>query len=203
MTAGELVVATGDPCLTVLRSNGTPRWAHQRPGAFFRDQEKNFAVSADGMVVDFDFERFGKSPLRFDLRSLTLSGDRPDDDVTRPPKQDGVPIESWDNNYYPKLGGKPIDLEATDIARSLAIHPDGHRFVLGTAFSLRAVDADGKALWNRPVSTEVRAVNISGDGRLVSRLWGRHDPLAPHGRRTRTGGPAGAGRQKELGCLDT
>jgi WD40 repeat protein len=172
MTAGELVVATGDPCLTVLRSNGTPRWAHQRPGAFFRDQEKNFAVSADGMVVDFDFERFGKSPLRFDLRSLTLSGDRPDDDVTRPPKQDGVPIESWDNNYYPKLGGKPIDLEATDIARSLAIHPDGHRFVLGTAFSLRAVDADGKALWNRPVSTEVRAVNISGDGRLVVAAYG-------------------------------
>jgi WD40 repeat protein len=167
LPTSQLLVATADPCLTVLEPDGGSRWAHRRPGADFRGPEKNFAVSADGTIVDFGFEGFGKSPLRFDLRSLTLSGNRPADDVTRPPKQDGLPIEYWDNYYHPKLNGKPIALEDWDISRSLAIHPDGHRFVLGTNWSLRAFDADGKALWNRALPGEARAANITRDGRLV------------------------------------
>jgi uncharacterized caspase-like protein len=164
---GQLLIARSDPCLAFQAPNGSVYWAHRAPGANFRSQEKNFAVSTDGMVVDFGFEQFGKSPLRFDLRSLTLFGDRPAADMTRPPRQDGLSIEYWDNFEYPKLSGKPIELEKGDISRSLAIHPDGHRFVLGTGFSLRAFDVDGKALWNRAVPGEARAVNITGDGRLV------------------------------------
>ena len=151
----------------MLGPGGSAHWAHHRPGAYFRSQERGFAVSADGTIVDFGFEENGKSPLRYDLRALTLSSNRPDDNVTQPPKQDGLSIEDWENFLYPKLNGKPIALEDNDISRSLAIHPDGHRFVLGTAYSLRAFDAEGTALWKRAVPGEARAVNITGDGRLV------------------------------------
>jgi hypothetical protein len=167
LPAGRLLVARADPCLALQEPDGTVGWAHRPPGADFHNQESSFSVSSDGTIIDFGFETFGKSPLRFDLRTLTLSGSPPADDVTRPPKQDELSIEYWDNFEHPKLSGKPIELEKGDISRSLAIHPDGHRFVLGTSFSLRAFDVDGKALWNRAVPGEARAVNFTGDGRLL------------------------------------
>jgi WD40 repeat protein len=167
LPAQRLLVATFDPCFTVLEPDDGAHWAHRRPGAYFRDQERSFAVSEDGTIVDFDFEQFGKAPLRFDLRRFVLSGDRLADDVTQAPKQDGISIENWENFDHPKLNGKPIKLHEWDISRSLAIHPDGHRFVLGTSYSLRSFDAEGKELWSRSGAIEARAVNITGDGRLI------------------------------------
>jgi Caspase domain len=167
LPAGQLLVATADPCLSVLEPDGSARWTHPSPDADLRDQRESFAVSADGTVIDFGFRVFDKSLLRFDLRALQLSANPPADDVARPPKQDGLPIEDWYDSYHPKLNGKPIGLQEWELSRSLAIHPDGHRFVLGSSFSLRAFDAEGKALWNRATPAEVLAVNITGDGRLV------------------------------------
>jgi outer membrane protein assembly factor BamB len=43
----------------------------------------------------------------------------------------------------------------------------GNRFVLGTEWLLRALDAKGQPLWQRAVPGTVWAVNITGDGRLV------------------------------------
>jgi len=167
LPTGQLTVATGDPCLALAEPDGNARWAHGRAGADFRDQQSSLAVSEEGTVVDFGFEENGKSPVRFDLRTLTLFGNRSNDGVTRPPKQKGLSIESWQDSEQPKLNGKPIVLEQWETSRSLAIHPDNHRFALGTDWSLRAYDADGKALWNHAVPGETWAVNITGDGRLV------------------------------------
>jgi WD40 repeat protein len=166
VAAGGLLIATADPCITLLESNGGTRWAHRRPGADFRDQDRSFAVSADGAIVDFGFERHGASPLRFDLRALTL-GNRPADNLTKPPKQDGLPVGTWENSERPTLYGKPIDLIPWETSRSLAIHPDNHRFVLGATWTIRAEDANGQVLWIRPVPHDAWAVNITVDGRLV------------------------------------
>jgi hypothetical protein len=167
LPAGRLLVVKGSPCFTMLKTDGGVLWTHRPAGGDFRQQDKTFSVSADGTVIDFGFEEFGKSPLRFDLRSLKLSNQWPADDRTRPPSQEGLRIEDWINSYAPKLDGKPIELQAQEISRSLAIHPDAHRFVLGTDFSLRAFDAEGKELWRRAAPDIVWAVNITGDGRLV------------------------------------
>src|SRR5438034_6385538 len=131
--AGGLLVVMADPCLTLLEPDGSTRWIRRRPGADFRGQNRSFAVSPDGTIIDFDFELFGNSPLRFDLRARALSGNRPADEVSRPPQQDGVSIESWEDSKHPKLNGKPIELGQLDISRSFALHPDGYRFVLGTS----------------------------------------------------------------------
>jgi hypothetical protein len=47
------------------------------PKADFRNQDKTLAMSVDGAIVDFGFEVWGKSPLRFDLRARKLSHDPP------------------------------------------------------------------------------------------------------------------------------
>jgi WD40 repeat protein len=169
---GRLLVATQNPFLGLLEPDGKPRWAHASPRADFRNLRDRLGVSADGTIVDFGFEVWGKSPLRFDLRARKLSGDPPTDQQTIPAKQTGLVVEKWFDDLSPTLDGKPIKLEETERSRSLAIAPDSSRFVLGTDWSLRAFDANGKPIWQRAAAGVVWAVNISGDGRLVIAGYG-------------------------------
>jgi Caspase domain/WD domain, G-beta repeat len=169
---GRLLVAAQDPLLELLEPDGRPRWAHRSPKADFRNQEAVLGVSADGTIVDFGFEFRGESRVRFDLRALTLSGDPPADQQTMRAKQAGLAVEGWRNELSPSLDGKPIKLQPYELSRSLAIHPDGGRFVLGTEWYLRAIDAKGEHLWRRSPPSQVWGVNITGDGRLVVAAYG-------------------------------
>ena len=168
---GSLLVATQDPLVELLTPDGRVRWAHPSPKADFLDQRGTLSVSADGAIVDFAFELQRKSPLRFDLHSLKLTADPPADGQTIRPKQVGLAVEGWVNTFSPTLNGKPIALDRYERSRSLAIHADGNRFVLGTNWSLRTFDAEGHPLWKRQTPT-VWAVNIPGDGRLVVAAYG-------------------------------
>ena len=176
---GGLVVGTQDPFLGVLEPDGRPRWTHSTPEADFRSQGNKLAVSAEGTIVDFGFELWGKSPLRIDLRALKLSRNPPVDQRAIPAKQTGLVIEKWLDDT-PTLDGKPIQLNQRELSRSLAIAPDNSRFVLGCDWSLRALDAKGQLIWRRATPSTVWAVNISSDNRLADHgLRRRDDSLAP------------------------
>jgi WD40 repeat protein len=169
---GSLLVATQDPMVELLGLDGRVLWAHPSPEADLRDQYQTFAASTDGTIVDFGFEEWGKSPLRFDLRALKLSHDPPSDHQTILAKQTGVAVEGWRHTQAPTLNGKPISLEQYEMSRSFAVHPDGNRFVLGGSWWLRAFDAEGHPLWKRAVPAAAWGVNITGDGRLVVAAYG-------------------------------
>jgi DNA-binding beta-propeller fold protein YncE len=166
LAGDELLVATMDPRLAVLKGDGTPRWVRDNLVADFRGQQATLSVSSDGMIVDFDFGRHGKFPVRFDLHTLSIGGNRTNGGVTQPPKQDGLSIQNWENSASPTLGGNPIE-SLLGVSRSLAIHPDGKRFILGTSGALQALDAQGTLRWLRAVPQEPWAVNVTGDGRMV------------------------------------
>ena len=162
---GGLLVAAGDPYLAVL---GTGQAVRGSPSFDPRGQLRNFAVSADGLQVDFGFAKEGTEDRhRFDLAALTLSPLEAPDGRTAAPRQTGLPITDWEDKERPTLAGTPLPIRPYDAARSLAIHPYGQRFVLGTEWYLRAFDAAGKPLWSRVAPGPVWAVNIVGDGRLV------------------------------------
>src|SRR5262249_2408812 len=148
------------------------RRAHHSPKADLRDQYDKLAVSSDGAIIDFGFEQWGKSPLRFDLRALKLTRDPPADQQTILAKRAGLAVEGWRHGLSPTLDGKPIALERFERSRSLAIHPDGGRFVVGAEWTLRAVDAKGQPLWTRKVPGVVWGANITGDGRLLVAAYG-------------------------------
>ena len=169
---GRLLVAAQDPFLGLLEPNGRPRWVYRSPIADFRDQEGVLAVSADGAIVEFGFELFGKSRLRLDLHALKLTGDPPADRQTIPPKQAGLAVERWNDSDSPTLDGRPIELEMRERSQSLAIAPDSSRFVLGSYWYLRALDAKGQQIWRRASPDVTWAVNISGDGRLAIGAYG-------------------------------
>lgn len=108
-------------------------------------------------------------------RSQVRSRQRPSpapDPRTAPPRQSGLPIADWEDQNHPRLDGKPLPLEPYERSRSLAIHPDGQRFLLGADWSLRAFDAAGEPLWRRAAPSVVYAVNITGDGRLAVAAYG-------------------------------
>jgi WD40 repeat protein len=169
---GDIVVAAADPWLGRLGADGAVRWAEPSPLADFRDQRSTFGVSADGGVVAFGFQMWGGQPARFEVAALALTLDPATDGRTAPPRQTGLKVETWANEREPTLDGSRLALYPNETSRSLAIHPDGARFVLGADWSLRAFSAAGEPLWRQDVPGAVWAVSITGDGRLVVAAYG-------------------------------
>lgn len=172
LPGGDLLVASADPWLGRLAPDGTPRWRHGPPGADLRNEFKRLSVSADGEHIGFHFDLFGKSPAHFDLTSRALIAGSATGAGMEVPRQTGLSVENWQGQFNPTLGGKPLPLKPYEFSHSLAVHPKGDRFVLGTEWYLRAFDAQGKPLWTRAAPSVVWAVNITGDGRLVVAAYG-------------------------------
>jgi hypothetical protein len=163
---GDLLAA-GGIFLTRLGSDSSRRWTQSAPLADFRSQANLLKVSADGTRVGFGYDMLGANPAWFDVSTLTLTQGSGPDSKMAVPRQTGLNVEHWYNNRPPTLDGKALGLQSYDVSRSLAIHPSGKSFVLGTSWDLRAYDAQGAPLWSRPAPGEVLGVNIAGDGRLV------------------------------------
>jgi WD40 repeat protein len=171
LVGGDIVVAASDPWLGRLGADGAVHWVVPSPLANYRGQRGTLRVSDDGAVVEFVFEQLGRVPARFDVGRLALT-DGPTASGTAPPRQEGLPVQAWVNSRAPRLDGRALLLGDREIARSLAIHPDGARFVLGADWSLRAFSAAGEPLWRSDTPGTVWALNISGDGRLVVAAYG-------------------------------
>ena len=79
----------------------------------------------------------------------------------------GLHITDWNNTRHPKFNDLPLQLDAYEASQSLAIAPDGQRFLLGTNWYLRLFDRHGKLLWKVPVPGTAWGVNITGNGKLA------------------------------------
>ena len=172
LTGGDLLVAAGRQ-LARIGTDGEKRWVQEAQLADFRNQHDLLTVSADGKRVGFGFEKGGKSPAYFDVAKRTLNfGPRQDLEMTTP-RQTGLLVQDWWTEN-PKIDGQPLAMHPFDRSNSLAIHPSGKSFVLGTGWSLNAYDAHGAPLWFRsaPGAEAVQAVNITRDGRLVVAAYG-------------------------------
>jgi WD40 repeat protein len=163
---GKLAVATADPMLGVFDEQGKVRWAHRGEIADFRHQMR---VSDSGDVVAFGFEQSGKRPARFSLRAGQLELDPAPNEGLRGARTEGpgIDIESWANSHEPTFNGKLLALEPGEYSFSLDIAPNNDRFVLGTEWSLRAFDSDGRQLWETSTGQVVWSVTITGDGRTA------------------------------------
>jgi hypothetical protein len=152
---GWLVYGAQDPAFGVFDATG--RKVLDRPSgiADFRGMGGKFLLSRDGRTVQFGLDYWGEQPMRFSL-------DTREDASLRPPRTElpGIRITDWENVYEPKLNGKPLALEAYERLRSLAVHPGGKRFLLGTEWYLRYFDAEGRELWQLPAPSVAWEVNF-------------------------------------------
>jgi WD40 repeat protein len=126
-----------------------------------------FEVSHDGSEVRFGTAYGATRPVRFDLDKGTLEADAKPDGLVAP-RVDGLPLWDWQNGADPKLGHASLAPPGSaEQFRALAIAPDNSQFVLGTDWTLRAFEASGRQVWERPVPATAFGVNVTPDGRLV------------------------------------
>jgi WD40 repeat protein len=176
-----IAVAAQDPAFGILAPDGSRRLWQESVQADLRTlQPADFAVSADGRRVRFALGERGASPVVFDLATEELSAapSTVTAAATQPPgglapaDTTGLPVTDWRHAYNPKLNGARLDLDPSELSRSLAIAPDRERFVLGTEWSLRAYGKDGKRAWIKPVPGTAWGVNVARDGKLLVVAYG-------------------------------
>ena len=141
---GRLLVASADPRLGTISADGSTDWIRASEQMDARSLVHTLSVRGDGLKVDFAFGGADERRFRFDVAAARLNELSAEDGETSPPRQHGLDIQGWLDNQRPLLRGKPIDLGTNEESRSLAIHPSGDSFVLGTEFNLRAFLADGR-----------------------------------------------------------
>src|SRR5215831_1158929 len=162
------------------------------PIADYRDNLTGFLTNTNADSIRFGYEQFGKSPAVFQLSDRKLTPDTPAADDMRPPrtKAPGLSVTDWKDSATPRLNDKPLELRPLEMslailfmnltaenlpeekATSLAVGPDGERFLLGTVIRMSLFNRSGRQLWQALAPSFLYAVNISGDGRLAVAAFG-------------------------------
>ena len=127
-----------------------------------------FTIAPDAKQVRFGLGAGAENSVLFDLGQATLTS-APDPVLgLHAPDVEGLPVGNWRNSRRPTLAGNPFaTLHQFETSHALAIRPDHAGFVLATEGRLRAFDAQGRQLWERPGPSRVWGVNISDDGRII------------------------------------
>ena len=169
LPGGGLLFAAADPAWGIV--DPAFQVQHRRDGERADRQRRSpdpLLLSADARRVRFSYRWSSLDPRSFDLVGRSLGADAPELTAARTTAP-GLDIRNWKNRRNPSLNGEPLGLKPYEISLSLAIAPDGQRFVLGAEWTLQLFDRSGKDLWPqpRPVPGSVWAVNWSADGRFV------------------------------------
>ncbi len=172
--AAGVLFAAADPRFGAFDGAGAKVLSFGPETPDLRAQYRHFTLSRDGTSVRFGLGYGSKRPVRFDLAARRLAVDAPADPGLAAPRLEapGLAVEGWKDTYEPTLNGAPLALKQYERSRSLAVAPDGRRFLLGTEWSLRLFDVAGKQLWRRAVPGVAWGVNISGDGRVAVAAYG-------------------------------
>jgi WD40 repeat protein len=174
LPCGDGVAAgAADPAFGLIAADGAKRVWQEGVAADMRNKLRDaFTLSADGRRVRFGLGFGGDKPMLFDLAAFRLTDAPKAVAGLAEPKVSGLAVSDWEDQYAPKLNGKPIALQNYEISRALAIAPDASRFVLGAEWWLRAYRADGGELWPpKAIPGVAWGVNISRDGRLVAAAY--------------------------------
>jgi len=168
----RLAFSSGDSAWGVLDAAGKIVLS-RRPGIADLQDIDSFRVGFGGASIRFAYEN-GRRPASFSIPERRLVLDPPKDPRSEPPLTSfpGIEVTGWEDTAKPKLNGQSILLQPFEAARSFAIAPDGHSFLLGTELYLRSYRSDGKQRWLVPGSEVAWAVNLTGDGRLAVAAFG-------------------------------
>jgi len=165
---GGLAFGASDPAWGVIGPDGARRLLVTPVIANFSALGEGFRLAADATTLRFSYESYGRSPAQFALRTRAL---QPSDAAPQllPPRVAAPELEiaAWINTYAPTCNGAPLPLERFEMSRSLAIAPDGQRFVLGTERFVRLFDRKGRELSHASAPGPVWAVNYAPNGRCV------------------------------------
>jgi WD40 repeat protein len=170
----SMAVAGADPAFGLIGPDGRRRQWQEGTQPDLRGQRaaKSVALAFDGRRARFKLEEYGGSWVMFDLANEQLS-----ETPTMPPELSvadttSLPVSDWINNRDPKFNGASIKLDNFETARSVAIAPDRQMFVLGSEWTLRGFDKDGRQVWRTQTPGATWSLNISRDGKIAVAGYG-------------------------------
>ena len=175
LPGGGIVYGATDGSLGRFDQAGRKAWERLPSIAHFRPLREPLRVSHDGFVVDFGFGPAEKSAGRISLRERRLILDPLPADtslaapVTTAP---GLDLRDWLLRFTPTLNGRVLPLDPYEASVSVAVAPDRHSFVLGTVWTVRKFDAQGRQFGWVPAPGTAWSVNVSGDGKLFIAAYG-------------------------------
>jgi WD40 repeat protein len=131
------------------------------------DGAANLKVSADGNQLSWTLDA-GANRVLFDLRARRLAAGE-GASLSAPSIRRGLfdAAQDWENRTTPLINRQRMALPAGEVSRAVALFGHGSDAVLGTSHALSRVGGDGRVLWRVATHTEVRAVNIARDDRLI------------------------------------
>jgi hypothetical protein len=137
--------------------------------ADYMDIGDKLGISADGLTVQFAFERSAGQLASFSLSDHQMKLGEAAAPMTFPvTDHPDLDVRDWANSYEPTLDGKPLPMvRADEKTYSLAFVPRHKSFVLGTSYNVIRYDADGKILWSTKVPFRALGVVVSEDARFV------------------------------------
>jgi WD40 repeat protein len=143
----------------------------------------NLRASADGGRLSFTLDG-GSQRVLFDLaQRRLLFGQGADLPGARLRRGLFDAPSDWENLPAPVVNGVRIALAPDEVARAVALFAQGRDAALGTSRALYRIGGDGRVLWRIAVPTEVRAVLVAREDRLLVtamldgtvRLWRAED----------------------------
>jgi hypothetical protein len=175
MPLGEngVVFATADPSFGLIDGAGKLQLFKAAVTADMRNKLRDgFMVSPDAMRVRFGLHYGPRDAVLFDVGQLELADSpQPPADLSQPDTS-SLPVADWEDRDGTKLGGKTLELEQYELARSAAVLPDRSGVLIGADWYLRRFNQTGKAVWKQAIPAVAWGVNLSADGRVAVAAYG-------------------------------
>jgi WD40 repeat protein len=169
---GGMAFAVLDGTVGVLVPGGPVKWRAAPETLDYRYDASFPRMSSEGNSVEsrgdyYDGTERTNHTIRFSVQDRKLEvNPQPNSSLASPVTQ-GLKIEGWGKDEFPKLNGKPLTLTTSEHSTSLVIAPKQDSFVLGTLWNIYRFDRQGARVWQKSVPGAVWGVNISSDERFV------------------------------------
>jgi hypothetical protein len=165
-----LLYASAEPSLGKLDGGGA-LLSKRHPANLVFDSPAALLVSEDGAVVGAPAANMpgadgGRILFSAKAHGFVSADAQPLKMVLPAAAAKGLAVTEWQNSHSPRLNGTMIRLEPAELARSVAVLPDGASAAFGTDYFIRLVGRDGE-IWHKAVEAPAWAINASGDGRVV------------------------------------
>jgi WD40 repeat protein len=169
LRAGGMVYGSADAFIGAVDVDGAEHVLATPATAEMSGNRQGLLTSADGSKVQFSYRILGKEPARFSIADRTLELEPPSSPSMLPPVTTSttVVVTDWSNNYFPKVNGKKVPMQAFELAGSIAILRGSAGVLIGTNFHIRFIDGSGDEVWRTPTPESTTAVNASSDGKLA------------------------------------
>ncbi|MBF0444173.1 MAG: caspase family protein [Magnetococcales bacterium] len=165
---GGIYFASAQPALGVLNSYGKTTFLNQPAIADLSNNISGLTISDNGTQIQFGLLNRGNRPAMFSMSHRELILDPLEDFNMSPPRTSSrnIHVTDWQNTDYPSINNHRLPLKENETSHSLAVTPDGNRFLLGTKWNLYLFDSYGKKIWQKNTPGAVLGVNVSGNGRI-------------------------------------